>query len=44
MSVLAKDLIELNALPVPHGALTEHLMRELAMALIAEGVAKEIGG
>jgi hypothetical protein len=44
MSTLARDLIELNALPLPHGTLTEHLLRELAMNLIAEGVAKEIGG
>jgi hypothetical protein len=42
MSTLAKDLIELNALP--HGALVEHLLRALAMDLIGEGVAKEIGG
>jgi hypothetical protein len=41
MSTLAKDLIELNALP--HGALVEHLLRALACCLIAEGVAKEIG-
>jgi hypothetical protein len=44
MSTLARDLIELNALPLPHGTLTEHLLRALAMNLIAEGVAKEIGG
>jgi hypothetical protein len=44
MSILAKDLIELNALPLPHGCLTEHLLRELAMNLIAEGVADERGG
>lgn len=44
MSVLAKDLIELNALPLPHGTLTDHLLRELAMNLIAEGVADERGG
>jgi hypothetical protein len=42
MSTLAKDLIELNALP--HGALVEHLLRALAEMLIADGVAKEIGG
>lgn len=41
MSVLAKDLLELNALPVPHGTLTEHLLREIAMELIAKGVAVE---
>jgi hypothetical protein len=44
MSVLARDLIELNALPLPHGTLTETLLRELAMNLIAEGVADERGG
>lgn len=44
MSQLASDLIELNALPLPHGCLTEHLLRELAMNLIAEGVADERGG
>ncbi|WP_233854047.1 hypothetical protein [Paraburkholderia sp. HD33-4] len=44
MSTLAKDLIELNALPLPHGSLTEHLLREIALNLIAEGVADERGG
>lgn len=44
MSVLAKDLIELNALPLPHGCLTEHLLRELATNLIAPGVADERRG
>lgn len=44
MSILEKDLIELNALPLPHGTLTDHLLRELAMNLIAEGVADERGG
>jgi hypothetical protein len=44
MSVLARDLIELNALPLPHGCLTEHLLRELATNLIAPGVASELEG
>jgi hypothetical protein len=44
MSLLAQDLIELNALPLPHGTLTEHLLRAMAMNLIAEGVADERGG
>jgi hypothetical protein len=44
MSVLAKDLIELGALPAPHGALTDHLLREIAMHLIAPGVADQQGG
>ncbi|MBC8730021.1 hypothetical protein [Paraburkholderia sp. UCT2] len=38
MSVLAKDLLVLRALPKPHGALTEHLKRERAAGLIGEGV------
>lgn len=44
MSLLAQDLIELNALPLPHGCLTEHLLREIACNLIAPGVASELGG
>ncbi|MBB5443266.1 hypothetical protein HDG38_001876 [Paraburkholderia sp. WSM4177] len=43
MSVLAKDLLVLRALPKsdsgPRGALTEHLMREIARALISRGAA-----
>ncbi|MBU7436490.1 hypothetical protein [Paraburkholderia fungorum] len=38
MSILAKRLLELNALPEPHGALSEHLIREMAAELIGEGV------
>ncbi len=44
MSVLAKDLRDLRALPSPHGTLTDHLMREIALNLIAPGVADERGG
>lgn len=44
MSTLAKDLIELNALPMPHGTLTNHLLRELALNLIAPGVRDERSG
>jgi hypothetical protein len=44
MSVLAKDLIELRALPAPHGALTNHLLREIARNLIAPGAADQQGG
>jgi hypothetical protein len=44
MSVLARDLLELNALPLPHGCLTEHLLRELATNLIAPGVADQRDG
>lgn len=39
MSTLAKDLIVLMLLPGPRGALTEHLLRELARNLIGSGVA-----
>lgn len=39
MSVLAKDLLYLRALPQPHGALTERLMREIARDLISRGAA-----
>jgi hypothetical protein len=44
MSLLAKDLIELNALPLPHGCLTDHLLREIALNLIAPGVKDERDG
>lgn len=39
MSALAKNLQNLCALPAPHGALTQHLMREIAQQLIARGAA-----
>jgi hypothetical protein len=39
MSVLAKDLLALRALPRPHGALTERLMWAIARDLIARGAA-----
>ena len=42
MSVLAKDLFELKRLADGGaGALIEHLLREIAIDLIAEGVANE---
>lgn len=44
MSLLAKDLIELVSLPGPHGALTDHLLREIARNLIAPGVADRRDG
>lgn len=45
MSVLAKDLIELLRLARGGaGALTEHLLREVAGNLIAPGVASALGG
>ena len=37
MSALAKNLIRLTSLPEPHGALTNHLLRAIAMYLIAPG-------
>ena len=37
MSILALDLLELAAMP--RGALVEHLLREIALNLIAPGVA-----
>jgi hypothetical protein len=43
MSTLAHDLVELAAYRV-RGALTEHLLRELALNLIAPGVADMRGG
>jgi hypothetical protein len=45
VSELAKDLIELKRLAVGGaGALVEHLLRSVALNLIAEGVASELGG
>lgn len=45
MSVLAKDLIELLRLARGGaGALTEHLLREVACNLIAPGVASALTG
>lgn len=42
MSVFAKDLLELRAMP--RGALTEHLLRALAINIIAPGVANVLTG
>lgn len=42
MSLFAKDLLELRAMP--RGALTEHLLRALALNIIAQGVADQRGG
>lgn len=45
MSTLAKDLVELVRLAQGGaGALIEHLLREVASNLIAQGVADERGG
>lgn len=45
MSTLAADLIELQRLAQGGaGALTEHLLREVALNLIAEGVRDEREG
>lgn len=45
MSVLAQDLFELIRLSRGGaGALTDHLLHEVAANLIAEGVADERGG
>ncbi|CAB3730587.1 hypothetical protein [Paraburkholderia rhynchosiae] len=45
MSQIASDLIELKRLADGGaGALTEHLLREVAADIIAEGVADERGG
>jgi hypothetical protein len=45
MSVLAKDLLELRRLAQGGaGALTEHLLKEVALNLIAAGVASALGG
>lgn len=42
MSTLAKDLFELKRLADGGaGALTEHLLREIASDLIAEGIAEQ---
>jgi len=38
MSSLAHELLELNALPLPHGALIDHLLRAFAARLIADGL------
>lgn len=42
MSILASDLLEVRR--YPRGALVEHLLRELALNLIAPGCASEFGG
>jgi hypothetical protein len=42
MSTFAKDLLELRAMP--RGALTEHLLRVLALNIIAPGVRDEMAG
>ena len=44
MSTLALDLLELVAMPAPHGALTEHLLREIALNIIAQGLKDERDG
>ncbi|WP_454862499.1 hypothetical protein [Paraburkholderia fungorum] len=45
MSMLAEDLIELRRLAAGGaGALTEHLLREVACNLIAPGVADQRSG
>ncbi|GLU31765.1 hypothetical protein WKR88_21260 [Trinickia caryophylli] len=45
MSRIAKDIIELKRLSEGGaGALTQHLLRELAASLIALGVADQRGG
>ncbi|MFM0243825.1 hypothetical protein [Paraburkholderia sediminicola] len=45
MSVLAQDLIELKRLAQGGaGALTEHLLKEVAGNIISEGVANEMDG
>jgi hypothetical protein len=44
MSTLARDLIELIAMPAPFSVLTVHLLREIAGNLIAPGVTDERGG
>jgi hypothetical protein len=45
MSTLAKDLFELRQLVKDGaGALSQHMLAEVAAALIAEGVADERGG
>ena len=42
MSILALDLLALLAMP--RGALTDHLLREIALNIIAPGVADVRGG
>jgi hypothetical protein len=42
MSVLAKDLRALRA--YPRGALVDHMLREIAAALISEGLRNDLGG
>lgn len=42
MSVLAKDLSELRIMP--RGALVEHMLREIALNIISEGVRDERSG
>ena len=42
MSTLARDLAEIRIMP--QGSLTQHLLREIALNLIAPGVADERGG
>jgi hypothetical protein len=44
MSTLARELIELIAMPAPYSALTAHLLREIAGNLIAPGVTHQRGG
>lgn len=44
MSQLAEDLLELVRLSANGGALTQHLLQEVACSLIAEGVADERAG
>lgn len=44
MSILAQDLVELSALPLPRGALTERILREIALNLIAPGTESILGG
>jgi hypothetical protein len=45
MSRFAQDLLELQRLCLGgSGALTQHLLREIACSLIAAGVADERGG
>lgn len=45
MSLIAQDLIELQRLAQGGaGALTEHLLREVAQNIIAPGVADDLGG
>ncbi|MGF6444359.1 hypothetical protein [Paraburkholderia youngii] len=43
MSSLAFSLKTLQALPAPHGALTDHLLHAIAAQIIADGVAAARG-